>query len=231
MQDVLQRCFWRLCDGWSIFVTCNSILDLSCDFGFFLQGFFVTAVLTRVFYFILFYFILFPFSLFIYLSIIICSPLSFLFRKCAYYSCEFRVLNPIKSLTIPIIWISWKRLGLHVLPKRATIWNSKGQWWWPHDQVLRFNWCFPLFFVGNNNDFCASQRNYYFKTGYLLHCATTFKPTLSSYMPRCSSMSSQWRQPRKQEESSIITTAPPNRRSNYLCVCFFLGRFFHFSHA
>ncbi len=79
-QDVLKRCFWRLRGVRPIFVTCCSILDLSCDFGCVLQGFFCNCRFDTCF------FILFHFSLFTYLSIIFCASLSSLCSKCTYHS-------------------------------------------------------------------------------------------------------------------------------------------------
>ena len=97
--------------------------------------FFCNSRFDGCFFYLISSFIHIYFFLFIYrlsFALLFLSPGS----KCTYCSCEFRALDPIKSLTLPIIWIPWKRLDLHVL---TTIKESGDQWWWPNYLVLRFS--------------------------------------------------------------------------------------------
>jgi hypothetical protein len=105
-QNVLQRWFWRLRGVWPIFVTCRSSLDMSSEFGRVLQGFFFFCncrfdgcVFNLISLFINIYLFLFIDGL--SFALLFLSPGS----KCTYCSCEFRALDPIKSLTLPNIWI------------------------------------------------------------------------------------------------------------------------------
>ena len=98
-QNVLQRCFWHLRDVWPIssqfwtflvpFVVSFKVFFCNCHFD------------TCVFFYI---------SLFItdlFLDYPLLSSFFPLF-KCTYYSCEFRVSDPIDCLTLPMIPASMK---------------------------------------------------------------------------------------------------------------------------
>ncbi len=161
---MFSRCFKGISNG----LLSYPFLSLAAQFWTCLVNlvFFVTAVSTRAYYIY--------FSLLIYL---------FIYRL----SFALLFLPPVQNslivhvnLDVRILSNAW-RFRLSGIQENDSIFtllqqsrNSGDQWWWPKDLVLRFSQCYSPFFFGNNDDFCALQRNYYFKTGFSFHLLSLF---------------------------------------------------------